>query len=313
MSASAATSSPCRRAPPLKSARRSRTPCAACSATATPRAGHPVKGTKGAQRRGPVITGDGVGEHLRRLSTPSSIPPAPICPTTGTSSISGATPHPGDLKHGRTVHSLAQLVARLERPPKLQLVSPAALAMPAEVTDAAVARGVTCAQSESLAGSLPAADVLYVTRIQKERFSDPAEYERLAGSYVVDAKLMGGTKKDMIVLHPLPRVDEIATDFDDDPRAVYSSRWRMACTYGWPCSPSSSARISAPGRWRVNGAEQCRRTRSHRPARVDAAGGGARKMRSADQAGCSRPTREARAGLRALGRAEVAAHGCPAW
>jgi aspartate carbamoyltransferase catalytic subunit len=118
------------------------------------------------------------------------------------------------------VHSLASLVARLERPPTLQLVSPAALAMPAEVMDAMPA-SVNKVVSESLAASLPSADVLYVTRIQKERFADPAEYDKLAGSYVVDAATMTKAKKDMIVLHPLPRVDEISTDFDDDPRATY--------------------------------------------------------------------------------------------
>lgn len=192
---------------------------------------HPVKGTAAraaAAASKPVINaGDGVGEHpsqalLDLFTIVNSHSGAHLPDDRDVVDLSALTlTLLGDLKHGRTVHSLAQLVARLERPPKLQLVSPAALAMPAEVTDAAVARGVTCAQSESLAGSLPAADVLYVTRIQKERFSDPAEYERLAGSYVVDAKLMGGAKKDMIVLHPLPRVDEIATDFDDDPRAVY--------------------------------------------------------------------------------------------
>ena len=73
----------------------------------------------------------------------------------------------------------------------------------------------------TLADALPGADVLYVTRIQKERFADPADYEKLAGAYVLDAQAMTQAKADMIVLHPLPRVDEIATDVDADPRARY--------------------------------------------------------------------------------------------
>ena len=70
-------------------------------------------------------------------------------------------------------------------------------------------------------GALAQTDVLYVTRVQKERFATPEEYDAVRGAYIVDAKLMSGAKSDAVVLHPLPRVDEIATDFDADPRAVY--------------------------------------------------------------------------------------------
>lgn len=192
---------------------------------------HPVKGTAAraaAAASKPVLNaGDGVGEHpsqalLDLFTMVTSHPRARLPEGEDIVDLSALTlTLLGDLKHGRTVHSLAQLVARLERPPALSLVSPAALAMPAEVTEDAAARGVRSNAGESLATALPDADVLYVTRIQKERFADAADYEKLAGAYVLDARAMKQAKKDMIVLHPLPRVDEIATDVDADPRARY--------------------------------------------------------------------------------------------
>ena len=76
-------------------------------------------------------------------------------------------------------------------------------------------------EGESLAEALPASDVLYVTRVQRERFANPDDYDKVKGSYVIDKAAMGSAKPDMMVLHPLPRVDEIATDVDADPRAKY--------------------------------------------------------------------------------------------
>ena len=127
----------------------------------------------------------------------------------------------GDLKHGRTVHSLAKLAARLERPPKIHLIAPDALQMPEAIVSEMKSQGVSVQMGDSLEAAMPEADVLYVTRVQKERFATPEAYEAVKGLYVVDAAGMLAAKKDMIVLHPLPRVDEIATDVDADPRAKY--------------------------------------------------------------------------------------------
>eukprot|EP00966_Prymnesium_polylepis_P118354 2736550-Prymnesium_polylepis.1 len=93
--------------------------------------------------------------------------------------------------------------------------------MPDYVTAELAKRGVAFEQTDALPAALPAADVLYVTRVQRERFASAEEYDAVKGAYVVDAATMAAAKPDMIVLHPLPRVDEIATDFDDDPRAKY--------------------------------------------------------------------------------------------
>ena len=127
----------------------------------------------------------------------------------------------GDLKHGRTVHSLARLCARLAKPPTMQLIAPEALKMPEAVTDARAAANVPTKTGTSLLEALPTSDVLYVTRVQKERFANPDDYAAVAGSYVLNAKAMTSAKEDAIVLHPLPRVDEISTDVDADPRAKY--------------------------------------------------------------------------------------------
>lgn len=126
----------------------------------------------------------------------------------------------GDLKYGRTVHSLARLISSFEGV-KLNYVSPEILRMPKEVVDEVAAKHVPQTEVGSLAEALPETDVLYVTRVQKERFEDPAEYEQVKGAYVVDLETMKLARKDMIVMHPLPRVTEISMDFDEDPRAAY--------------------------------------------------------------------------------------------
>ena len=130
----------------------------------------------------------------------------------------------GDLKFGRTVHSLAPALARFGC--ELTFISPPALAMPEEVTEKVRELGAEPEVTDDLGGALDGLDMLYMTRIQQERFADPAEYEKYKGVYVLDKKLMKKAPEDMLVLHPLPRVDEIASEIDADPRAVYFEQAR---------------------------------------------------------------------------------------
>ena len=125
----------------------------------------------------------------------------------------------GDLKYGRTVHSLSRLLSLYKV--KLNYVSPDILRMPAEIITELKARKMEQAEYAGLEQALPENDVLYVTRVQKERFEDPAVYEKVKGAYVIDPAIMKSAKERMIVMHPLPRVTEISMDFDDDPRAAY--------------------------------------------------------------------------------------------
>ncbi|MCJ7433364.1 MAG: aspartate carbamoyltransferase [Anaerolineales bacterium] len=125
----------------------------------------------------------------------------------------------GDLKHGRTVHSLARLLSLYKV--KLNYVAPDILRMPAELIEELNAQGIEQTEYTNLDACLPQTDVLYVTRVQKERFADEAAYESVKGAYVIDPKVMKAAKKRMIVMHPLPRVGEISADFDEDPRAAY--------------------------------------------------------------------------------------------
>jgi carbamoyl-phosphate synthase/aspartate carbamoyltransferase/dihydroorotase len=117
------------------------------------------------------------------------------------------------------VHSLARLLSLYNV--ELDYVSPDILRMPQEVMDEVGAKGISQAEFGTLDKVLPESDVLYVTRVQKERFEDPAEYERVKGAYVIDVDVMKPAKREMIVMHPLPRVGEISVDFDEDPRAAY--------------------------------------------------------------------------------------------
>ena len=125
----------------------------------------------------------------------------------------------GDLKYGRTVHSLARLLSLFDV--KLNYVSPDILKMPKEVMDEVKEKGISQNEFSSLDKVLPETDVLYVTRVQKERFENADEYEKVKGAYVIDPAIMQAAKQKMIVMHPLPRVTEISMDFDDDPRAAY--------------------------------------------------------------------------------------------
>ena len=124
----------------------------------------------------------------------------------------------GDLRYGRTVHSLAYALSLYNI--ELYLISPETLKMRREVLETIKER-IPVIEKTSLEKIIPIVDVLYVTRIQKERFPDPAEYAKVKGSYKIDSELLGKAKQDLIVMHPLPRVDEIAVDVDSTPHARY--------------------------------------------------------------------------------------------
>ncbi len=126
----------------------------------------------------------------------------------------------GDLKFGRTVHSLIRAMLRY-RGVRFVLVSPAELKVPGYIREELVAAGADFSEVESLEDSIGQMDVLYMTRVQQERFAEVEDYLRLKDVYILDGAKMALAKPDMIVLHPLPRVNEIAPEVDDDPRAVY--------------------------------------------------------------------------------------------
>jgi len=167
--------------------------------------------------RKPVINaGDGVGEH----PTQALLDTFTIFEELNAGSVDSMTVTMlGDLKYGRTVHSLARLLSLYNV--KINYVSPEILRMPKEVMDEVGVKGIPQAEFTSLTEVLPETDVLYVTRVQKERFEDPADYEKVKGAYVIDPEIMKSAKQNMIVMHPLPRVGEISVDFDEDPRAAY--------------------------------------------------------------------------------------------
>ena len=127
----------------------------------------------------------------------------------------------GDLKYGRTVHSLIEAMSRYENI-RFVLISPKELMLPDYVRVGVLDKhGIPYTEVTSLEDAIPELDVLYMTRIQRERFDDQAEYERLKDSYVLTVEKMEHAKADMAVLHPLPRVNEISVKVDDDPRAAY--------------------------------------------------------------------------------------------
>ena len=125
----------------------------------------------------------------------------------------------GDLKYGRTVHSLVDALAMFGA--KLTLVAPETLQMPDDHVSRLKAEGIGLRLTDKLEDVISDADVLYVTRIQKERFPDPSEYNKVAGTYRIDNEMLREAKKDLIVMHPLPRVDEIDPAVDDTPHAKY--------------------------------------------------------------------------------------------
>jgi aspartate carbamoyltransferase catalytic subunit len=124
----------------------------------------------------------------------------------------------GDLRYGRTVHSLAYALSLYNV--ELYLISPESLRMRREVLQT-IQNKITITEDSSLEKVIPQIDVLYVTRIQKERFPDLAEYAKVKGTYKIDLKTLSNARKDLIILHPLPRVDEIAAEVDNTPQARY--------------------------------------------------------------------------------------------
>ncbi|MDR2951697.1 MAG: aspartate carbamoyltransferase [Treponema sp.] len=126
----------------------------------------------------------------------------------------------GDLKFGRTVHSLAKALARYNNI-KMVFISPAELGLPEYIRLLLRKQNVEFAETGNLEESMPDLDVLYMTRVQRERFFNEEDYIRLKDSYVLNSEKMEAGKKNMIVLHPLPRVNEISVEVDADPRAAY--------------------------------------------------------------------------------------------
>ena len=125
----------------------------------------------------------------------------------------------GDLKYGRTIHCLAYLLAHYDV--NLYFVSPGILKIPNGETAHLKGKGVNFKETDDLGSVMPELDVLYDTRIQQERFADPAEFERVKNCYVINKKLLEKAKKDITIMHPLPRMEEISTEVDSLPNAAY--------------------------------------------------------------------------------------------
>ncbi|XP_067406623.1 multifunctional protein CAD [Emydura macquarii macquarii] len=165
--------------------------------------------------RKPVINaGDGVGEH----PTQALLDIFTIREELGT--VNGLTiTMVGDLKHGRTVHSLACLLTQYRV--NLRYVTPRDLRMPPDIIHFVASKGIKQEEFDSIEEALPDTDVLYVTRIQKERFASVQEYEACFGQFILTPHIMTRAKRRMVVMHPLPRVNEISVEVDSDPRAAY--------------------------------------------------------------------------------------------
>ena len=132
----------------------------------------------------------------------------------------------GDLKFGRTVHSLIKTMARCKNI-RFVLISPEELRVPDYIIkDVLEANGIEYRETRSLEESMPELDILYMTRVQKERFFNEEDYLRLKDSYILTPEKLRSAKKDLCILHPLPRVNEISVAVDDDPRACYFKQVR---------------------------------------------------------------------------------------
>jgi aspartate carbamoyltransferase catalytic subunit len=130
----------------------------------------------------------------------------------------------GDLKNGRTVHTLVEVLSLFGA--KLYLVSPDILRMPAEITASLRGRGIEITETTDLKQACQNSDLVYMTRIQKERFTDLSEYEKVKGSYVINQDFLKQLNKKIVILHPLPRVDEITPEVDDYAGAAYFRQMR---------------------------------------------------------------------------------------
>ena len=125
-----------------------------------------------------------------------------------------------DLKFGRNVHSLIDAMSRYEGV-KFVLISPEELKVPDYVKEAMDKHGISYVETTDLEAAMPSLDILYMTRVQRERFFNEEDYLRLKDSYILDLKKLENAKSDLCIMHPLPRVNEIAVAVDDDPRACY--------------------------------------------------------------------------------------------
>jgi len=125
----------------------------------------------------------------------------------------------GDLKYGRTVHSLLMALSQFQ--PTFHFISPDELKMPVEYKYYLDCMGLKYYESKELTGEMESADIIYMTRVQKERFSDPIEYERTKNAYVLKNSMLQNTKDTLKILHPLPRVNEIDKDVDSNSKAYY--------------------------------------------------------------------------------------------
>ncbi len=165
--------------------------------------------------RKPIINaGDGVGEHPTQALLDLFTIVGEL------NQVDGLTVTMlGDLKYGRTVHSLARLLSLYDV--KLNYVSPEILRMPPEIIQELNEKNIVQKEYTTLEEVLSQTDVLYVTRVQKERFENLDEYESVKDAYVITPEVMREAKDRMIVMHPLPRVGEISMEFDSDPRAAY--------------------------------------------------------------------------------------------
>lgn len=163
----------------------------------------------------PIINaGDGIGEH----PTQALLDLFTIVAELG--EVDGLTVTMlGDLKYGRTVHSLARLLSLFDV--HIKYVSPEILRMPAEIITELDRKGISQSEHYSLEPVLSETDVLYVTRVQKERFDDESVYESVRDAFIISPGTLQLAKERMIVMHPLPRVGEITPEVDDDPRAAY--------------------------------------------------------------------------------------------
>jgi aspartate carbamoyltransferase len=163
----------------------------------------------------PIISaGDGIGEHptqglldiytiLSELGTLDGLHVAMV----------------GDLKNGRTVHSLARLLRLFDT--RLTFVAPEILRLPEEIKQEMLSAGRTVTETERVEDVIASADIIYVTRVQRERFADLRQYEAVKDYYEITPEVMARAKERMALMHPLPRMSEIRADVDDDPRAAY--------------------------------------------------------------------------------------------
>ena len=178
---------------------------------------HPLEGSAryaSEQSRVPIVNaGDGANQH----PTQTLLDLYSIKKTQGT--LENLTIFMvGDLKYGRTVHS--QLMAMSHFNPTFYFIAPQELRMPKEYTLFLEQKGITYYEQTAM-DNLEKADILYMTRVQKERFSDLIEYERVKNAYILRNSMLNNTKDTLRVLHPLPRVNEIHTDVDPNPKAYY--------------------------------------------------------------------------------------------